>query len=985
MDTRNPNLKTGDVLHHFKILRQESVPRLQLVYYELEHEVLGSRMVHMSSDDTNNVFMVAFPTYPSDSTGVAHILEHGVLEGSKNYPVKSYHNLTGRSLNTFINAMTSADFTGYPFASCNKKDFFNLMDIYMDAAFFPLLDKNTFLQEGWRYEFSVDGDPTSPLEYRGVVYNEMKGAMSNPVRLFYEAWKKALFPDLTYANTSGGNPAYIPDLTYQEWVNFHRRFYHPSNAYFFTFGDIPLEQLTEKIHQKVMTEFEPSKPADPVPFQKPYSSPQRIRATYPVSQHESVQNKSFVAVMWKLARASEIMDNINLLLLNILLAGDSSSILNRTLLSSGLGNGLAPISFDMSFSESLFGAGLKDVDESNADAVEALILKTIEEVAEKGFTEAEIVAALHELEFSSLEIKGDHGIPLGLSMIFKGMNILLKGGDFAQSLKVHEILDDLRTMAMKPEFFKDMIKQYLLNNPHRVTLILSPEAGGMENLETSRRKKLDAILVKLTEAEKQEILNQTRDFRAYQAREEDLSCLPTIELEDISPVPEKIPQLETQIQKIPLYRHEIFTNGVTYMVMNFKKPMPDNISISAMQFAGIIPELGAAGRDYIEMGRLLQTYTGGISISPVVSRDINGKYWMNLQLGARCLPRNHKAMMDLTADFLAEPDLRDWERIQKLINMRKAYAIPMAASQGHRIAMLAAGRTLSPLRQIDHQISGTAGIQKLLALKPDDLEKMTRSIQSFLANYCRTSFESIGLTGSKEDMDDATDFLECIHGRLYSSDSPKESGDFEVFSQPDTRPEAWVLSTDVSYVAQAFKAAFYEHSDAPALAIAANLMEKPLYERIRARGGAYGAFAVFDPTAGIYTMMTYRDPHTARSLDAFNEVIALLAAGDFTEENLFHSIVDVISGIDRPPSPREKGLVAFKRMLSGITYDRVAQFRKGLLNTSRDDIIRVVQTYLADAAQTGVAIVTSDKILQNDETKPLNLVRSSLEESGFKS
>ncbi|MGB3976802.1 MAG: insulinase family protein, partial [bacterium] len=798
MDKRNPKLKKGDVLHHFKILRQEAVPRLQLVYYELEHEIMGSRMVHMSSDDNNNVFMVAFPTYPPNSTGVAHILEHGVLEGSKNYPVKSYHNLTGRSLNTFINAMTSADFTGYPFASCNKKDFFNLMDIYMDAAFFPILHKNTFLQEGWRYEFSVDGDPTSPLEYRGVVYNEMKGAMSNPVRLFYEAWKKALFPDLIYANTSGGIPAYIPDLTYQEWVDFHGRFYHPSNAYFFTFGDIPLEELTKKINEKVMTEFEPSKPADPVPFQKPYRSPQRIRSTYPVSQHESVQNKSFVAVMWKLARASDVMENLNLSLLNILLAGDSSSILNRTLLSSGLGNGLAPIGFDMSFSESLAGAGLKDVDESNADAVEALILKTIEEVAEKGFTEAEIEAALHELEFSSLEIKGDHGIPLGLSMIFRGMNILLKGGDFAQSLKVHDFLDDLRKKAMQPEFFRDMIKRYLLNNPHRVTLILSPEAGGMENLEASRRKKLDAVHAKLTELEKQAILNQTLELREYQARKEDLSCLPTIELEDISPVPEKIPQIKTQIQNNPLYRHEIITNGVTYMLMNFKKPIPDRVSISAMQFADTLPELGAAGRDYIEMGRLLQTYTGGISISPVVIRDMNGKYWMNLQLGARCLPRNHKAMMDLTADFLTEPDLRDWERIQKLINMRKAYAIPMAASQGHRIAMLAAGRALSPLRQIDHQVSGSVGIQKLLALKPDDLEKTTKSIQSFLANYCLASFESVGLTGSKEDMDDATDYLERIHERLYTMDHPMENGDLEVFSQPETRPEAWVLSTDVS-------------------------------------------------------------------------------------------------------------------------------------------------------------------------------------------
>ena len=981
MDRRNPKLKKGDVLHRFKIVRQIAAPKLQLVYYELEHELLGSRMVHMSSDDTNNAFMVAFPTYPSDSTGVAHILEHGVLEGSKNYPVKSFHNLAGRSLNTFSNAFTSADFTGYPFASCNKKDFFNVMDIYLDAAFFPLLHKNTFLQEGWRHEFGVDDDPSSPLEYRGIVYNEMKGDMSNPVSLFIEAGLKALFPDLTYAHTSGGDPAHIPDLTYQEWVDFHSRFYHPSNAYFFTFGDIPLDQLTEKIHQKVMKEFKPSKPVDPVPLQKLFNAPKQIHTTYPVAKHESIQNKSFVAVIWKLIHVSEILENIRFTLLSILLAGDSSSILNRTLLNSGLGNGLAPIGFEDSLSESIFGVGLKDVNESNANAVEALILKTLEEVAEKGFTEAEIEAALHELEFSSLEIKGDYGLPLGLYMIFKGMNILLKGGDFVQALKIHDILDDLRKEAAKPQFFKDMINQYLLNNPHRVTLVLSPEAGGMENLEASRRKKLDSIQARLTEARKQAILNQTQELREFQAKEEDLSCLPTIELEDISPAPEKIPQEETRIQHIPLYRHEIFTNGITYMQMSYKRPLPDNISISAMQFVDIIPELGAAGRNYIEMGRLLQTYTGGLFISPKVLRDVNGKYWMNLRLSARCLPRNHKAMMGLAADFLVEPDLRDWEHIQKLINMRKAYAIPEAASRGHHIAKLAAGRALSPLRQVDHQISGTAGIQRLLGLKPEDLEGIAQSIQFCLANYCRTSFEAIGLTGSKEAMDDAAGYLGHIHERLYTTDYSEKSGDFELFSKGATQPEAWVLSTDVSYVAQAFKAVHYEHADAPALTVVAKLMEKPLYERIRAWGGAYGAFAEFDPTAGIYTMMTYRDPHTAQSLEAFDEIVKLYAAGDFTKEDLFHSIVDAISEIDKPPSPREKGLIAFRRKLSGITYEHIARFRKRLLSTTRDDIVRVVQTYLSNTAQTGIAIVTSDKILQSDETKPLNLVRLSLEEN----
>jgi presequence protease len=981
MNTRNPKLKTGDTLHHFKIVRQEAIPKLQLVYYELEHETHGSRMVHLSSDDRNNVFMVVFPTHPTNSTGVAHILEHGVLEGSKNYPVRIYKNLSGRSLNTFLNAMTSSDYTGYPFASCNTKDFFNLMDVYMDATFFPLLQKNTFLQEGWRYEFSSDEDPSSPLEYRGVVYNEMKGAMSNPVRLFYESQKKALFPDLIYANTSGGNPAYIPDLTYEEWTGFHARFYHPSNAFFFTFGDIPLEKLTEKIHAKVMTHFKPSRPADPIPIQIPYNAPRRMRFTFPVSKHESTRNKSFVAVMWKLAPVSEVMENLRLGLLNILLAGDSSSILNRTLLGSGFGNGLAPIGFDTSFSESLFGAGLKDVDESNADSVETLIIDTLQSVAEKGFEETEIQAAIHELEFTSLEIKGDQGVPFGLSLIFRGMKVLVEGGDFAQTLKIHDYLDDLRNDAMQPGFFKDMMYRYLLDNPHRITMVLAPEAGGMEELETSRREKLDAVKEKLTEKETQLILEQTRELRKYQADEGDTSCLPKIELEDISPYPEKIPQHQTTIQDIPLYRHDIPTNGVTYMALNFRKPVSTAVPITAIQFADIISELGSAGRSYIEMSRLLKTHTGGVSINPYVSRDTNGEYWMNLQFSGRCLPRNHKAMMDLSADLLSEPDLSDRERIQELLNMQKAYALPMAAYQGHRIAMLAAGRNLSPLRLIDHHTAGIAGIQRLVSMKPDDLDDVTRSISAILAEFCRTSFESAALTGQKDTMDDAVRYLNRIHDRLYTKDNQNAGGGFNLFAESAAKPEAWVLSTDVSYVAQAFKAVHYEHPDAPVLTVLSKLMEKPMYERIRARGGAYGAFAVYDTTAGIYTMMTYRDPHTAQSLDAFGEVIKQLGAGEFTGEQLFQAIVNVISSIDTPPSPREKGLIAFKRVLNGITYDSVTQFRKGILNTNRDDIVRIIQSYLLNSSRTGIAMVTSDKILENNETKTLDLERKSLEEN----
>jgi presequence protease len=980
MDSRNPELKKGDILHQFEIIRQEAIPKLQVVYYELVHRTHGSRMVHLSSDDRNSVFMVTFPTHPENSTGVAHILEHSVLEGSRKYPVKIYKNLSGRSLNTFLNAMTSSDYTAYPFATCNKKDYFNLMDVYMDASFFPLLDKNTFLQEGWRYDFSEPGNFDSRLDYRGVVYNEMKGAMSNPVRLFYEGIKKALFPDLTYANASGGNPADIPELSYEEWKEFHTTFYHPSNAFFFTFGNIPLSELTEKIHTKVMTQFEPSKPVDPIPEQTSYEAPRRIRMTYPVSQSEPVINKAFLATMWKLVPVTDFQENLRLELLCQILAGDSSSVLNRTLLGSGLGKGLAPAGFDTSFSESIFGAGLKDVDEADADAIESLIIETLENAAETGFDESEINAAIHELEFGALEIRGDHGIPFGLLMLLRGMKLFLEGGDFAAVLKIHDVLDTLRKEALQPGFFRELLKKYFLDNPHRVTMILAPEAGGMERLEADRRKKLDAVRSDLTEEEKKQILKQMEILEKHQKDDGDTSCLPSIERDDISPLPEKIPQSKTMFNNVPVFRHAIPTNGVTYLHFNFRHPMNRNIPVEALKFTAILPELGAAGRSYVEMNRLLKTHTGGVSLNASVVRDSRQQYWISLQADGRCLPRNHKAMVDLMADIISDPELDNTVRIQELLNMNKSYAVPMAAQQGHRMAMYAAGRKLSLLRKINHETSGLAGVKTLVNMKPDEIPALGTSLKTFLMDYCRTEVENIGLTGLNEAMNDATRYFPDFHSRLCASGSVSQTDETVSMTPRTLEPEAWVFSTDVSYVAQAFPAVCYEHPDAPVLMVLSNLMEKPMYGKIRAQGGAYGAFASYDSNAGIYTMMTYRDPHTAQSLDAFNDVIKRLASGEFTAENLHHAIVNVISNLDTPPSPREKGLIAFKRQLAGVSYEMIKNFREGILNTSKDDIIRVLNTYLIHPEHTGIAMVTSDKILENSETRPLNLVRKTIEE-----
>jgi len=979
MDPRNQNIQTGDTINGFLVKNIENIESLKIIYYELEHEAIGSRMVHLSSEDDNNVFMVTLATHPEDSTGVAHILEHGVLEGSKNYPVKIFKNLSGRSLNTFLNAMTSADYTAYPFSSRNRADYFNMMDLYMDAVFFPLLSKQTFLQEGWRYEFSTKDDPTTPLEYKGVVFNEMKGAMSNPVRLFHENFKKALFPDGTYATASGGDPKHIPELTFEQWKEFHMKFYHPSNAFFFTHGNLPLAELTKKISDKVLSKFKRAPLTKQIPRQPSFKEPRKARFTFPISKSEDFKNKAFVATIWKLIPITDFYENMKLSVLDTILAGSTSSILNRTLMESGLGSGLAPTGFDTSYSESYFGAGLKDVDEANADKIEKLIITTLEQVCEQGFSQDEVDAAIHEMEFSSREIKGDHGLPFGLSLAFRGLKLLLEGGDFIQGLKINTILKNLRKDALKPDFFKNLIQKYLLNNPHRVTMILAPDPGGMEQQEIDRRQILDTVQAKLTPEQKQELITQAENLLRHQQTEGDTSCLPHISLEDISSYPDKIAQTKTEISGVPLHKHPIPTNGISYLSMDFSKSFMTELPIEGMRYLNILSELGAGNKNYVEMGRTIKQRTGGISVGASVTRNIqSGEYYYDATISSSCLPRNQEAMVDLIEKIISSPDLSNTNRISEILNLRKSYAVPMAAQNGHMMAYLASSRWFCPIQWANHTMFGMEGIRQLLKLTPESIDSSALALSNLLTNLCTKENLNISLTGDSA----LNDQLQNLTSQLISSfaDKPAATDKMASFVSNDSpEAEAWVLSTDVSYVVKTMSAVYSTHSDSPALKVLASLMELPMYELIRAQGGAYGAFAKYNAASGLFIQMTYRDPHTAQSLDAFEKVINKIAKGEFTDEKLHHAIINVISRMDVPPSPREKGVIEFERALTGVTYEHRRKIREGIINTNRDDIIRVVETYLTNPKKSSVAMVISDKTLGNDETKSLNLKRMSLE------
>ncbi len=974
-DVYNPDIEIGRSVHGFRVLRREFLESQPIIFYELIHEGTGARHIHLSTADDNNVFMVLFRTLPTDSTGVAHILEHAVLEGSHHYPVKIFKNLSGRSLNTFLNAMTSADYTGYPFSSRNQKDYYNLLDLYLDATFFPLLRKETFLQEGWRYEFAKPDDPQSPLMYKGVVYNEMKGAMSSPLRIFHESVKQSIFPDLVYHHVSGGDPRVIPELTYENWKAFHARHYHPSNSFFYTYGCFPLESTLEVLEQKVLAQFQKIDPLPPVSRQTSSVSPICRKFHFPVSQSDNNERKSIIAMVWKLAPITDFYTNLKLSLLSTIISGNNSALLSRTLLESGLGDGLAPIGYEDSYSESIFGIGLKDTDESSLEKIEGLILETLQQASENGFTENEINAALHQLEFGAKEIKGDHGIPFGLSLAFRGITPWICQGDFLMALNIDTFLDQLRRECFGKVFYRTMIQEFFLNNPHRVTVTLSPDPGGLERQEQHLQEKLRDIQSRLTPDDIQAILEQAASLKNHQEQTEDTTCLPKIDRNDISPMPAEIPQRLETFAGTRIYVHEIPTNGISYMTLAFHRTIQNNTLFPVFGFLGLLPELGAAGRNYIENMQRIEMHTGGISVRVLPNVHIQtGDRSMTLMISSRCLPRNHDAMLSLVHDLMFKADSGDLKRIHELIGMQKAYALPSVNYQAHRMAMLAAGRYLSTNAWIQHALSGLGFVQSILRMTPDAVTGYAKEIQPLLREWISLESMNAAITGLGADLVELNHRLMRFAEHIPANSCPYSTSNPYPVCQ-DYAPEAWIINTDVSYMCLSVPTVSYPHPDYSALEVLRELMELPMYHRIRAKGGAYGAFALYDSEGAVFSMLTYRDPHTAQSLDAFREVIQELAEGHYTDESLHHAIVETIRRFDVPPSPREKGIIAFIRTLFGDTRELQKKTRQSILSTSRLDIERVLSTYFANPDRYRIAAVTSDKTLRNAETSALNLRR----------
>lgn len=955
----------------FEKLRSERIASLNTVVEEYRHKATGAQHYHLASSDEENVFLVALRTVPMDSTGVAHVLEHTALCGSERYPVRDpFFMMIRRSLNTFMNAFTSSDWTAYPFASQNRKDFFNLLDVYLDAVFFSRLDELDFAQEGHRLEFAERENPASELQFKGVVFNEMKGAMSSPSSVLWQTLSKYLFPSTTYHYNSGGDPECIPDLTYDGLRSFYRTHYHPSNAVFMTYGDIPAHEHQARFQDLALERFERLELNISVGDEKRSVTPINVEESYAVASDEATTGKTHVVLGWLLGRSTDLRAQLEAHLLSGVLLDDSASPLRLALETTQLGAAPSPLcGVEDSNREMTFMCGIEGSEPGRAEAVEELVFEVLERVAREGVPQERVAAVLHQLELSQREIGGD-GFPYGLQLVLQALSSATHRGDAVAALNLDPVLESLQAEIRDPQFISRLVREQLLDNRHRVRLTLLPDPKLAERRDGAERQRLDAIGAGLNAAQREQIVARAVALAERQNREDDPEVLPKVGLDD---VPAEVPTPQSRSTSAGGMQVTIYdqgTNGLVYQQYLSQLPAlaPEQVDLLP-SFGNLLTEVGAANEDYLQLQARQSSVSGGISAGASVrgSVDDNGSFSGIFLVSGKALARNQEALAALLRDTRQSARFDETGRIRELIAQERAHREQSVTGSGHVLAMTAAASGISPAAALAHRLSGLDCIQRVRKL--DDTLDDAQALSAFaerLASLHATLADApaqLLLIGESSHNDAAPALLESV----WAGHPPGgDTGTLSVALPRAQVRQLWTTSTQVNFCAKAYPTVPFTHPDAAVLTVLSGFLRNGfLHRAIREQGGAYGGGAGHDADSGAFRFFSYRDPRLAETLDDFDQALEWLQGEAHEWRLVEEAILGVVGALDKPASPAGEARRAFFNLLHGRTPARRQAFRQAVLAVTLADLQRVAQTYL-DPAHASIAVITSAATVERD-------------------
>lgn len=965
-------MQVNDIIHGFRLLRQEQVKEAASEAFEFQHVKSGARLLYLKNTDDNKVFSISFRTPPADDTGVPHIIEHSTLCGSRKFPLKEpFVELVKGSLNTFLNAMTYPDKTMYPVASCNDKDFHNLMDVYLDAVFYPSIYDNEeiLMQEGWHYEIE---SPEEPLKYSGVVYNEMKGALSSPEDLLENQVMRELFPDNTYSCESGGNPKAIPNLTYKQFIEFHRKYYSPANSYIYLYGDMDIEAQLEFIDSEYLSHFDIVEVDSAIPLQAAFDQVKHIEGEYPIGEEEPEDSRTFLSYNLVMAQAGdhELINAIGLL--EQALLKTPAAPLRKALIDAGLGMDVSS-HFETNVLQPYLSITVNGAEADRADRFQQVIHDTLAELVENGIDRTILEAALNLMEFQLRE--ADFGsYPKGLIYNIMLMTNWLYDKDPLEKLRYEADLQDLRS-KLDTDYYERLLQEYFLENKFAVSVVMKPDRELAAKQDAELAVELAAKKAAMSEAEIQAVIENTARLKLRQQTPdspEALATIPLLKIEDINPEPKHIPLEERQIEGVKVLYTPAETNGIVYLNLYFQADViPQELVPYAYLFSDIIGLVDTESSSYEDMTNRVNMHTGGItfSLENMTLDGVADSLQPIFRVSAKAFMRKLPELAEIIGELLNETQFDDKKRILELLQQnRSEFELEMLQSPV-QVALARLNSFISKAGAYNEQ--GELSSYPLLKNLTDEFEANADDFCGKLAQVMSLLFSTkrltIGVTVEESNYAAFADGMKPLLLKLQENTEADRAEAVAYSFQPAPQQEGLLSSSQVQYVAKGANLYRLGYELTGSYRVLEMLLKyEYFWIKIRVQGGAYGAMTRFN-SDGDMMFVSYRDPNLAETVEVFDGTAEFIRNFEASDREMVKYIIGAISGIDTPLTPRLLGTTAQRMYFRGITQESRQKRRTELLQTTVEDIHALAPAIDACMQENNLCVFGNGSVIRENE------------------
>lgn len=954
-------------LAEYEILDEHRVEDVQSDGFILRHKKSGARIAILSNNDDNKVFYIGFRTPPEDETGVPHIIEHTTLCGSKKFPVKDpFIELAKGSLNTFLNAMTYPDKTVYPVASCNDQDFKNLMDVYLDAVFNPNITKyeEIFKQEGWHYELTGKDDE---LKINGVVYNEMKGAYSSPDEVLSSQIYRSLFPDNTYSKDSGGNPEYIPKLTYEAYLDFYHKYYHPSNSYIYLYGDMDVVERLEWLDKEYLSLYDYKKVNSEINKQPAFDEIKNVEAQYSITMDDSQENKTYLSYNRVVGDSLDEMLYQAFDVLDYALVSSPGAPVKQALIDAGIGDDVYG-SYDAGILQPVFSFVAKNANASQADEFESIIENTLKEVVKTGINKEALLAGINSSEFKFRE--ADFGqFPKGLLF---GLNCL--DSWLFDDMKPFIHLECLGTFAklrkaVDTDYFEKLIQEYLLDNTHGSSVTVKPKRGLGNEREETLAKELSDYKASLSDEEIKKLIEDTEHLKKYQeepSSDEDLRKLPMLTRADMKKNAMAFSNIEDELLDVKVVRHDIESNGIDYISFLFDA---GDFAQSELGYLGFFTNaLGLVSTEkysYTDLANATNIYTGGISTGTASHPDIKDRnnFVFKFEVKLKVLEKNLDKALELMEQMLLTSDFTDTKRLGELVAQIKARLQANLSSSGHLVAAMRSMSSFSRYALYQDELKGVAFYRSICRIEKE-LSESPKSVSDKLAAIAKKLFARnrmlISFTGNNEAYGNAKPSLEKVIAGFNKMSAVGNQAEVHF----NTAKEAFIDASQIQYVAKTgdFICEGYEYTGALRL-LRIILSYDYLWINVRVKGGAYGCMNTFLRSGESY-FVSYRDPYLSDTLDVYDRIPEYIKSFSPDERDMTKYIIGTFSALDTPMNPEAKGSRSLSAYLEGITYEQIQKERNEILNAQPEDIRRLADLVEAVLKKDSICVIGNENMIK---------------------